>query len=93
MDTPAQFLANGAVTPYPDASLNAGRPFPSDFALAQFVVDTAGVPSARSFRMLKLPDGLVADSVRAALSNWRFVPAKAKGCVVSQLVQVALRWK
>ena len=64
-----------------------------DLALVQFIVDTAGVPNTKSVKLLQRPDALVADSVVAAAAQWRYVPAKAHGCVVPQLVQVALRWK
>jgi hypothetical protein len=93
VSTRAKFMAQDAVIPYPDASLNQGKPFTSDFALAQFVVDTLGVPIPKSVRLLMQPEKLSADSVLAASAKWRFKPATVHGCVVQQLVQTALRWK
>jgi hypothetical protein len=91
--TPVQFIREGSVLPFPDATLNSTRPYPPDFALVQFVVDTSGVPVPGSFRMLLRPDGLVADSVSSAMPRWRFKPALVGECRVSQVVLIALRWK
>lgn len=90
---PAQFVSADGVLPFPDATLNQRRPFTSDFALVQFVVDSNGVPVATSLKLLVQPVGLVADSVASAVQRWRYKPAVAKGCHVPQLVQSALRWK
>ncbi len=93
VDTAARFIPADGVLPFPDVSLTERPPFTVNFALIQFVVDTSGVPVANSLRILLRPDGLVTDSVAAAVVNWRFQPAKLQGCRVSQLVQTPLRWK
>jgi hypothetical protein len=93
VETHAQFIPGGGELPFPDATLNQRTPYPSDYALVQFIVDTSGVPIAKSLKILMRPEGLVADSVGAAVPRWRFQPAMARGCHVPQLVQIALRWK
>lgn len=93
VDQPAQFIPADTVLPFPDVSLNQRAPHTADFALAQFIVDTSGVPIAKSLKILMRPEGLVADSVAAAVLRWRYQPARARGCRVPQLVQSALRWK
>lgn len=93
VETPARFVPGSGQLPFPDARLDQGRPYPSDFALVQFIVDTSGVPIAKSLKLLLRPEGLVADSVTAAVVRWRYRPAIARGCRVPQLVQTALRWK
>jgi len=93
VEQPAHFLPAGAALPVPDVSLNQRAPYTADFALVQFIVDTSGVPIAKSLKILIRPEGLVADSVAAALIHWRYQPAKAQGCRVPQLVQSALRWR
>lgn len=89
----ARFVRSDSLLPFPDASLDRVAPFPSDFAVVQFVVDTTGVPVPRTLRILRHPEGLVADAVNAGLTRWRFEPAMVRGCRVPQLVQSALRWK
>lgn len=93
VETPARFVPGSGQLPFPDVTLNQGRPYPSDFALVQFIVDTSGVPVATSLKLLLRPEGLVTDSVTAAVGRWRYRPALARGCRVPQLVQTALRWK
>ena len=93
VDEAARFIPVDVVLPFPDPSLNQRAPSSSDFALVSFVVDTNGVPLAHSLKILVRPDGLVADSVAAAVLRWRFQPAKVRACRVPQLVQSALRWK
>ena len=93
VETPARFTGDTALRPVPDATDHRTRPYPPDFALAQFVVDSAGVPSLKDLRMLVKPDSLSLDVVKSALPSWRFTPAKVAGCNVPQLVQVPLRWR
>jgi hypothetical protein len=93
VETPARYIADDNKLPHPDATLNQRPPFSGDFALVQFIVDTTGVPDVKSLKILRHPEGLVADSVRAAAVQWRFRPATLGGCRVPQLVQSALRWK
>ena len=69
------------------------QPFPPDFALAQFVVDSLGVPVPVTLKMLVQPTALSRDAVMSALTEWRYQPAQVAGCRVAQLVQTPLRWK
>lgn len=55
--------------------------------LVQFVVDTLGVPDARTFKVLRSDNAGFTDAVRAALTDMRFEPARVGGRAVKQLVQ------
>jgi TonB family protein len=55
--------------------------------LVQFVVDTLGVPDARTFKVLRSDNAGFTDAVRAALPDMRFEPARVGGRAVKQLVQ------
>ena len=90
---PARFTGDMTQLPVPDATDRRVRPFPPDFALAQFVVDSTGVPSPKSLRLLVKPESLSIETVQSALARWRFTPAKVAGCNVPQLVQTPLRWR
>ncbi|MES2524411.1 MAG: hypothetical protein V4617_17060 [Gemmatimonadota bacterium] len=92
-DKAARYVRADSLLPMPDPSRRAMQPFPPDFALAQFVVDTAGVPVARTLKLLVTPDGVTQAQVATALERWRYEPATVQGCRVSQLVQTPLRWK
>jgi protein TonB len=61
--------------------------------LAQFVVDTTGRVDMSTFRAIQATDELFVQSVRRALSQWRFLPAEVGGAKVKQLVQMPLRFK
>lgn len=93
VETPATFAGDTTARPFPDVTRASRRPYPPDFALAQFIVDTTGAATPTSLKLLVTPEGLSIDTVRAALPNWRFVPAKIRGCRVPQLVMTPLRWK
>lgn len=93
VDRPARFAKTAATLPRPDASLAERPPYSADFALVQFVVDTTGVPAERTLKILMRPSGLSVDAIKAALPRWRYTPAVARGCKVSQLVQTPLKWK
>ena len=56
----------------------------------QFVVDTAGLVERRSIRVLPGASRIVADSVRSAVSRWRFHPPEIDGTPVRQFVQTAV---
>lgn len=58
--------------------------------VAQFVVDTTGHVDMSTFRALEATNDLFVNSVRRALSQWRFRPAEADGRRVRQLVQMPL---
>jgi hypothetical protein len=93
VDSAARFIQEGALIPHPVESSTARKSNSSDFALVQFVVDTTGVPNVKSFRILAQPEGMIADSVTAAVARWRFHAAMASGCRVPQLIQTPIRWK
>jgi len=56
--------------------------------LAQFIVDTAGVPDPASFKVLKSTHNLFTNAVVSALPGMRFHPALVGGRPVKQLVQM-----
>ena len=91
-DKPAVYLGKDTARIKP-VNERPPRPFPADFALAQFVVDTLGVPIPGTLKLLTQPTGLSKDSVMLALVEWRYQPARVGECRVSQLVQTPLRWK
>ncbi len=91
VEVPAQFIGDRTQVPRPDVSIRMVRGG-AYFALVQFVVDTLGVPDSTSLKMLITPDGLTRNVVAAAIISWRYTPAMARGCRVSQLVQTPLRW-
>ncbi len=93
VETPARFVGDTASRPVPDQADHRLRPYPPDFAVVQFVVDTNGAPSLRTMKMLIKPDSLAQGAVESALPRWRFTPAKVAGCKVPQLVQTPLRWR
>jgi hypothetical protein len=64
----------------------------ADSVVAQFIVDTAGVPIAGTLRMLRSPSDAVTAQVQAAYAGWRFRPARLDGRPVPQLVQTAVEW-
>ncbi len=55
--------------------------------LVQFVVDTAGVPLIRTFKVLKSTAEASSFAVREALKTIRYYPAEINGKRVHQLVQ------
>jgi TonB family protein len=80
----------------PVAPLNNVRPvYPADLkargvtgrVIAQFVVGPDGTPDVGTFKVLASDDDLFSASVRAALPQMRFTPARVGGHVVKQLVQ------
>ncbi len=93
VDRPVRLVGSDTTLPRPDASLRESALPAGEFALAQFVVDTAGVPEGRSLKLLKHPQGLSVEAVSSALQRWRFEPAIARSCKVPQLVMIPLRWK
>lgn len=93
VDRPARFTTATSSGPRPDTTLAEPPPHSADFALVQFIVDTAGIPQPQSMKILVRPSALRVDAVAAALPGWRYRPAMARGCTVPQLVQTPLRWK
>jgi TonB family protein len=55
--------------------------------LAQFVVDTAGLALASSFKVLRSDHAQFTEAVRTALDSLRYLPAELHGHKVKQLVQ------
>jgi TonB family protein len=56
--------------------------------LAEFVVDTLGVPDATSFKVLRSSHDLFTNAVKEALPTMRFSPARVGGKAVKQVVQM-----
>jgi hypothetical protein len=89
VETPAAFVADTALPlrPIPVVLIDR-KPDPAQ-DVVQFVVDTAGVPIARTFRVLRATPAASA-AARATFERWRFRPALVGGCKVPQLVQTAI---
>jgi TonB family protein len=60
---------------------------------AAYVVDTTGMVDTSTIRVIKSDDPRFTESVRAALGETRFRPAKRAGKAVRQLVQQRFRFK
>lgn len=88
VEIPARFLSDSTVSPQPKGEPGVrATQLP---ALVQFVVDTAGVPDPRSYRVLSARDPQLAADGLDALPRWRFSPARLGQCPVPQLVQTPL---
>lgn len=81
----AQAVANNPVPRYPD-SLRAARV--GGLVLAQWVVDTAGVPEMSTFKIVRSPNKAFSDAVRLAVDKMRYEPARLNGKKVRELLQV-----
>jgi protein TonB len=77
-------MANANVPVYPPALRAAGI---EGRVVAQFVVDTQGKAARESIRILSSSNELFSESVRKAIAQMRFVPAKIRGKPVAQMVQ------
>ena len=60
---------------------------------AAYVVDTTGRVDTSTIRVMQSDDPRFTESVRAALAETRFRPAKRAGKAVRQLVQQRFRFK
>jgi hypothetical protein len=87
VETPAAFTDDSSSRV---SGWTPGREARDDSLAVQFVVDTVGRPEPGTFRVLRAQREVAADSVRAALSTWRYVPARLRGCRVRQLVQTGV---
>jgi hypothetical protein len=81
---PARWLTDTALAVHPVPA--TGNPA----NLVQFVVDTAGVPVARTFHALKVTDAVLVAAALQSLAQWRFIPAVRDGCNVRQLIQTPI---
>lgn len=84
VQTPVRFIGDSMRSPRPDSGAGAN--------VVQFVVDTSGVPDARTFELRRVADSVLVAGVRRDLVLWRFTPAIASGCKVPQIVVTAVRW-
>ena len=81
---------DGSVAPaYPPELLAQGA---EGTVYVQFVVDTTGMVDTSSVRVLSSPHPQFEQSVRAALAEMRFHPAKRAGAKVRQLVEQHFRF-
>lgn len=85
---PAIYIVDEINFPQPTSSATSGAH--STGFLVQVVVDTLGMPDARSFKILRIPNASVARATRYAMLGWRFLPAIFQGCRVPQLVQTEI---
>ena len=92
VDRPAVYLGKDTAQIKP-IEQRPSQPYPSDFALAQCVIDSLGVPVPGTLKMLIQPAALSKELVMMALIEWRYQPARVGDCRVSQLMQTPLRWK
>lgn len=84
----AEWIPDSSVTPRPAPARGVqAQELP---ALVQFVVDSAGVPHPRTYKILAARDPELAEAGRAVVERWRFRPARVGGCAVAQLVQTPL---
>jgi hypothetical protein len=90
---PAVYLAADSTSVRPDPTQNGVPPHPPEFALAQFVVDSVGVPIPGTLKLLIKPTGFPTEAVGFAITEWRYRPARVNECRVAQVVQTPLRWK
>jgi outer membrane biosynthesis protein TonB len=89
VERPARFVGD-TLRPRPAADRFAARSSDRSALIVQFVVDTMGTPVPGTFHVLKAPSRALADSAAAAMSRWRFEPARVDGHVVAQLVQTSI---
>ncbi len=81
VERPARYIPDASVSPSPNGKSAAQT-------LVQFVVDTVGVPDAKTLKILKEPaGGAPVDEIKAAVLKWRYFPAKIGACAVPELVQ------
>ncbi|HVX40817.1 MAG TPA: M56 family metallopeptidase [Gemmatimonadaceae bacterium] len=85
VEQPVAPLANNPPAKYPDM-LRAAKV--GGEVLAQFTVDTLGYADMSTFKVLKSSHELFTQSVKNALPNMRFSPARVGGKKVKQLVQM-----
>ncbi len=90
---PAVYLGKDSTRIRPDATQNGMPRHPPDFALAQFVVDSLGVPIPGTLKLLMEPIGFPREALSFAITEWRYRPARVDTCRVAQVVQTPLRWK
>jgi hypothetical protein len=88
VEVPAQWLPDSSVTPRPDPVRDVDAQELA--ALVQFVVDSAGVPVPRTYKILRARDRELAEAGRRVVATWRFRPARIATCAVAQLVQTPL---
>src|SRR5712691_9311148 len=81
IEKPAQRIPSTGYPNKPTAENGQAR------VLVQFVVDTAGVPLIRTFKVLKSTSEPSSFAVREALKTIRYYPAEINGKRVHQLVQ------
>lgn len=90
VDTAALAAGGNAAPKYPP-ELRSARV--DGEVLVQFVVDTTGRAEMSTFKVLKSTNDLFTASVREALPEMRFVPAKVKDRKVKQLAQMPFVFK
>jgi hypothetical protein len=87
VDRPAAYAGDTAILPRPAETRSQ---LTRDALLIQFVVDSLGRPVVSSLRVLGRRDSAAVARLNAVVERWRFVPAMAGGCTVSQLVQTPI---
>jgi TonB family protein len=87
--TPAQLVTGGRVD-YPDSLRKAKI---GGAVLAQWVVDTSGIPEIETIRILRSPNEGLSESARAAVRQMRFSPARIANRKVRQLVQMPFQFR
>jgi TonB family protein len=89
VDSTVERYEGSAAPAYPPELLARGT---EGTVYVQFVVDTTGLVDTASVRMLSSPDPQFEQSVRSALSQMQFRPAKRSGHKVRQLVEQHFRF-
>lgn len=90
-ETPAVFVGDSTMRPRPISAQRASalKETQGDFVVG-FVVDTLGKPDVASLKIVRATSAAAADSVRATLALWRYRPALAHGCKVSEMILTAV---
>lgn len=87
VEQPAKFVGDTAARPRP-AALKPGEKSAAEVPLiVAFVVDSTGVVSAGSLKILRSPSQSETVAVRESYLSWKYRPAILGGCRVAQLVQ------
>ena len=86
VNRPALYLTTDIKFPQPTTASASGVSTGTGLVV-QLVVDTLGLPDARTFQVIRSPNEAAATAVRHAFLGWRFNPAVFQGCKVPQLVQ------
>jgi hypothetical protein len=87
VERPAKFVGDTAMRPRPSSKKSVEPSAEASPLIVAFVVDSAGVVSGGSLKILRSPSQAATVAVRDAYVAWKYRPAILGGCRVAQLVQ------